>query len=242
MTNPNTPFSTDIYTIQYDGFADFPRYPVNILADINAGMGMVYAHLAYPTLTAQQLSGAVQLATTPDYYADGGMTHYYMIPSQTLPLLEPLNQLQQAVPVLKPVITPFVDLVQPDLKYLVDLGYDDPFAPTTYANVVTPFGLFPNDDPLSIMVGLDQNTAIGINAALGDFGIPPLAGPQLPAIMAGLTQAEPNLANQFGQLYGSAFDSAGTDLGAWLDGVTDGFAREAIDNIGVNTAYLAASL
>ena len=35
--NPNTPFPTDIYTIQYDGLADFPRYPIDILADINAG-------------------------------------------------------------------------------------------------------------------------------------------------------------------------------------------------------------
>ena len=28
--------STDIYTLQYDGWADYPQYPLNILADLNA--------------------------------------------------------------------------------------------------------------------------------------------------------------------------------------------------------------
>ncbi len=241
-TNPNTPFATDIYTIQYDGFADFPRYPINFLADLNAGMGMVYAHLGYSSLTSQQLSGAVQLATSPGYYDDGGMTHYYMIPSQTLPLLEPLNQLQQTVPILQPVIKPFIDLVQPDLKYLVDLGYDDPYASTTYADVVTPFGLFPDDDPISIMVGLDQNTAAGINAALGDFGLPALANAQLPALMTQLAQLDPSLANQTGQLYAHVFGSAGTDLSNWLNGATGGFVQQQVDNLGINIASNTALL
>jgi hypothetical protein len=235
-TNPNTPFPTDIYTIQYDGFADFPRYPIDLLADINAGMGMVYAHLTYASLTPQQLASAVQLATSPGYYADGGMTHYYMIPSQTLPLLEPLNQLQQAVPILKPIIQPFIDLTQPDLKYLVDLGYDDPFASTTYANVVTPFGLFPNDNPISFLVGLDQNTATGINAALADFGLTQVAHAQLPGLVTRLAQLDPSLSNQVGQFYTDIFGSAGTDLSNWLNDATGGFVQQEVDKIGINAA------
>jgi hypothetical protein len=235
-TNPLTPFTTDIYTIQYDGFADFPRYPINLLADINAGMGMVYAHLTYPSLTAQQLATAVPLATSPGYYTGGGMTHYYMIPSTVLPLLQPLNQLQATVPILKPLIQPFIDLVQPDLKYMVDLGYDDPFAATTYANVVTPFGLFPNVDPLGIAMGLDTNTAAGINAALGYYGLPALASPHLPALENFAYQLNPTLADTFGARYASAFGTAGTDLSNWLNGVSNGAAQQYVDTIGLRAA------
>ena len=171
-TPSNTPYSTDIYTIQYDGYANFPRYPIDLLSDVNAGMGMVYAHLDYSSITPQQLATAVQLATSPGY--DGSAT-YYMIPSQQLPLLEPLYHAEEAVPILKPLIQPVIDLTQPDLKYLVDLGYDDPFASTTYANVATPTALFPNVDQPMILANLSQNTAIGVNAALADVGLPPIA-------------------------------------------------------------------
>ena len=32
---------------QYDFVADFPQYPVNVLADLNAALGFIYAHAAY---------------------------------------------------------------------------------------------------------------------------------------------------------------------------------------------------
>src|SRR5262249_20632520 len=41
-TPSNTPYTTNIYTIEYDGFADFPRYPLNIISDLNAVAGIVY--------------------------------------------------------------------------------------------------------------------------------------------------------------------------------------------------------
>src|SRR5262249_48669786 len=37
---PDNVYPTTIYTIQYDGFADFPRYPLDIPADLNAIMGI----------------------------------------------------------------------------------------------------------------------------------------------------------------------------------------------------------
>ncbi|WP_421845749.1 PE-PPE domain-containing protein [Mycobacterium sp.] len=235
-TNPDTPFSTDIYTIEYDGFAHFPRYPINLLADVNAGMGMAYAHLGYGSLTPEQLASAQQLPTSPGYYENGGMTGYYMIPSQTLPLLEPLNQLQQAVPVLKPVIEPFIELTQPTLKYLVDLGYDDPYALGTYADVVTPAGLFPNLDPIDVLVGLEKANVDGINAALGYYGLPPVAQAQLPVLMTQLTQLDPNLAEQWGHARAQFFETAGSDLSAWLDNATDGAAQQLVNTVGLNTA------
>ena len=63
------------------------------------------------------MASAVPLATSPGYYTDGGVTHYYMIPDQNLPLLEPIR----AIPV---VGTPLADLLQPDLRVLVNLGYN----------------------------------------------------------------------------------------------------------------------
>ena len=45
---PETAFPpTTNYTLEYDGFADFPRYPLNFLADLNAGLGIVFVHTKY---------------------------------------------------------------------------------------------------------------------------------------------------------------------------------------------------
>jgi hypothetical protein len=69
------------------------------------------------------------------------MTTYNMIPTENLPLLTPLR--------LLPVIgNPLADLIQPDLKLLVNWGYGDPnFGwSTSPADVQTPFGFLP---PLS---------------------------------------------------------------------------------------------
>src|SRR3954451_6608805 len=35
-TPSNTPYDVAIYTQSYDGFADFPRYPINFISDLNA--------------------------------------------------------------------------------------------------------------------------------------------------------------------------------------------------------------
>jgi hypothetical protein len=85
------------------------------------------------------------LATSPGYYANGGVTHYYMIPTQNLPLLEPLR----AVPVLG---KPLADLLQPDLTVLVNLGYN----PNGYADVPTPAQLLPGFSPVGDLLNFAQ--------------------------------------------------------------------------------------
>ena len=75
---------TDIYTYEYDGFADFPKYPLNFLSDLNAYLGIVFNHIAYLGLTQDQVADAVHLATSdPD-----SLTNYFMIESPSLPLLD----------------------------------------------------------------------------------------------------------------------------------------------------------
>jgi hypothetical protein len=105
-TPPDTPYPTDIYTIQYDGVADFPQYPIDIPADLNAGMGLIDSHLGYATLTPDQLAEA-QLLPGSAALTGVGVTNYYLIPVEHLPLLQPLYQ--SGVGVLSPVLDVVVD-------------------------------------------------------------------------------------------------------------------------------------
>jgi hypothetical protein len=153
---PGDDFPTVIYTHEYDGFADFPRYPIDFLSDLNAAFGIAYDH----SYTAAMIPTAFTLPTS-----GATETTYYMIPTADLPLLEPLR----AIPVIG---NPIADLLQPDLTYLVNLGYGDPLYgySTSAANVPTPFGLFPSLSafeqlPALLVKGAEQ----GIQNFIGDF-------------------------------------------------------------------------
>ena len=93
------------------------------------------------------------------------MTTYMGIPTKNLPLLD----LVRAVPVIG---NPIADLVQPDLRYLVNWGYGDPNSgfSTGPADVPTPFGFLP---PLSATTALGplliSGTQQGIGAFIGDL-------------------------------------------------------------------------
>jgi hypothetical protein len=242
-TDPDTPYPTDIYTIQYDGLSDFCQYPINLLCDVNAGMGMAYLHPTYATLTPEQLASAVELPTSPGYYADGGVTNYYLIPTQTLPLLEPLQQIEQALPTLQPVIQPFIDLIQPDLTYLVNLGYEDPY--TAYANVPATPSLFPDINPITFAENLGQDTMNGINAALAYEGLPQISDAGVPELLAQASQlipGLPNLTEPTGQLGGDIFSSVGSDLSPLMADLSAGPVGQAVTELGVDVAYLAATL
>ncbi|ORW73832.1 PE family protein [Mycobacterium saskatchewanense] len=141
--NANTGFTVINNTLEYDGFADFPQYPINFLSDLNALMGIIYVHGTYLQIPDAQLATAITLPTTPGY---AGGTTYNMIPSPHLPLVEPLR----AIPYIG---NPLAELLQPDLRYIVNWGYGDPAYgwSTGPANVTTPFGLFP---PLSATTSL----------------------------------------------------------------------------------------
>ncbi len=79
---PTAPFPTDIYTGEYDGWANFPEDPSNILADINALVGIETVHPYYPDPTAGvnlDIGDITNLGTIGD-------THFYDI-FAPLPLL-----------------------------------------------------------------------------------------------------------------------------------------------------------
>ncbi len=157
---PADDFPTTIYTLEYDGYADFPKYPLNILSDLNAIEGINVVHGDYLDLTPAQLATAIELPTS-----GATDTTYYLIPVDDLPLLDPVRNI--------PVIgNPIADLLQPDLTYLVNLGYGDPEYgySTDPANVATTFGLFPDLSEIEKMPGLLLSGAEqGIQDFIGDF-------------------------------------------------------------------------
>lgn len=152
---PANLYPTVDYAIQYDGAADFPQYPLNLLATANALAGFAYIHPSYALSAAQFASGVVQ-PVSPD-----SLTTYILIPTHDLPLLNPLR----AIPF---VGNPLADLVQPDLRVLVELGYDR----TAYQDVPTPAGLFPHVDPAMLAAQLQQGAVQGVSDALGGLGWP----------------------------------------------------------------------
>ncbi|WP_230865295.1 PE family protein [Mycobacterium canetti] len=173
-TPSDTIYPTAIYTLEYDGFADFPRYPLNIISDLNAVAGITFVHTKYLDLTPAQVDGATKLPTSPGYT---GVTDYYIIRTENLPLLQPLR----AVPVIG---DPLADLIQPNLKVIVNLGYGDPNYgySTSYADVRTPFGLWPDVPPQVIADALAAGTQQGIldfTADLQALSAQPLTLPQI---------------------------------------------------------------
>ncbi|OIN78634.1 PE family protein [Mycobacterium malmoense] len=184
---PDNSFPTQIFTIEYDGFADFPQYPINFLSDLNAFMGIVELHGTYPYYTLDQINSAIQLTNT----VGNPLTQYFILPTQNLPLLDPVR----AIPVIG---NPIADLVQPDLKVLVDLGYGSTsqgWSPDP-PNVPTPFGVIPPVSPGAVLAALAGGTQQGIGAFTGDIsagiaGIPSLSPPSLASITGSIGTGGP---------------------------------------------------
>ena len=180
-STPSNDFVTKVYTLEYDGWADFPRYPIDIFSDLNAIAGMVTVHTGYESLTPTQIGSAVTLPTEGPT-----LTTYYMIPNPDLPLLDPVRLIPY-------VGNPIADLVQPVLTPLVNWGYGDPnFGWSTGpANVTTPFGFLPPlSDTLALGPALATGVQQGIAAAANDLlaqGPPQL--PDLSQALASLSSA-----------------------------------------------------
>jgi hypothetical protein len=164
-TPANTPYTTDIYTIEYSGASDFPQYEGNIFADLNAADGYVDLHPYLLTdwpayFTPSELTGAVQDLNVSS--ADVN-TDYFTIPTQDLPLLNDLRDAPGAP-------SPFADLLQPDMRVLVDLGYNW----TGDADVSTPATLSnPDIDFTAVNSYLDAGADQGMIAYLVDLGVLP---------------------------------------------------------------------
>jgi PE-PPE domain-containing protein len=156
---------------QYDGLADTPQFPIDPVADLNAVLGVVFVHLLYgETVSLNPASPNYVPGTTKQQDGD---TTYYFIPTEQLPLLDPLR--------VAGVPEPVLDVVQPLLNVLVEAGYDRsiPFGQPT------PAQLIPSIDPVTFGLQLASATLGGADNAAA------LVGAQLPgyAALSGLLTA-----------------------------------------------------
>jgi hypothetical protein len=168
-TPTNTGIATTDIAFQYDGVADFPEYPIDVLADLNAIAGFAYIHGTYlepngaapdglpDGYTPAELAAEIANPANQVVYGD---TTYITIPTPNLPLLTPLRDY---LPVLG---NPLADLIQPDLKVLVDLGYN----PNANPGIPTPFQLIPVINPTTLTTQLVAGAFQGVSNALGDLG------------------------------------------------------------------------
>lgn len=218
---PDDLYPTDVYTMEYDGFADHAHYPIDLLSFVNSMFGLFFNHLAYLGLTPEQVADAIPLATTGD-----GMVDYYGIPSQSLPLLVPLQ--------LLPGGQPLYDLMEPMLRVLVNLGYGDTDSGFNIgpANVPTPDATIPpNFDAAEVLAELGKASSAGVSAFMAALDDPTTFQPanlmDIPAVST-LIAAE----------YGAGFiaeahpTSIGDALGALVDNLWGAMSQAMAEAMG----------
>ena len=182
---------------QYDGLADVPQYPANLVADLNDLLGIIYVHTSYgdgavpglfpdSTPLSAPFTDEYVLGSTEIVKQVTGDATYYLIPTQTLPLLDPLLDLGVPQSVL--------NIVQPALQVIVEAGYDRsiPFGDPE------PFQLIPTIDPVTFTLEFGKAVVEGADNAFA------LLGAQLPGateLENLLTSAETLSAQEIGIPY-----------------------------------------
>jgi hypothetical protein len=171
---PTEPFPTDIYTAEYDGYANFPEDPSNLLADINALVGIETVHPFYPDPTP-----GVNLDTT--HIIDLGIignTTFHEIPAP-LPLLAFLAD-------GGPAGQFFYDALSPNLALNIDWAYGnpgDPFVGVNGTDAIGPWqvdatgqlmlsgvaGFLPKMDPLQMLAGAEYANVQSLVGPIDDL-------------------------------------------------------------------------
>jgi hypothetical protein len=130
---PVTPYDTLVVAQEYDGWADFPDRPWNLVATMNAiaGSGIVPGFTGVHDATVSaDLSQVPPTNITTTVNSLGGTTTSYLVPTRDLPLLQPLRD--WGVP------KPLVDTVNHLLKPVVDAGYSRNDGPSAVTSTVPP--------------------------------------------------------------------------------------------------------
>jgi PE-PPE domain len=231
---------------QYDFFADFPQYPINLVSDLNALFGIVYAHAAYgdgilpeqvPAISpdSEPLTGPYAseyvLGSTEIVKQVDGDTTFYFIPTTELPLLDPLRSL--GVP------ESMLNIIQPALQVIVEAGYDRsiPFGDPT------PAELIPSIDPVTFSLEFDNGVVEGANNAFELFGAQLPEATELESLLASAeTWSEQEIGVPYDQVVSelnSAFDPftafselegpLGTDIENLLE--VSGMQQDVLDPI-----------
>ena len=149
----DTQFDTVEILQQYDGFSDFPLYPLNFVSTGNALLGALYVH-------TYDLEPSLADPATPPIHTQTGDTDYYFFETDDLPLFGPLRQL--GVP------EPVIDIFEPVTKEIVELGYDRSIPP----GKPTPARLIPPINPATVAGDLVDAVGEGITNAAALVGLP----------------------------------------------------------------------
>jgi hypothetical protein len=145
----DTKFDTVEISRKYDGFTDFPLYPLNFIADANALLGTIYVH----TYLLDVSLPAGDPTQSPAYQGTHGDTSYYVFDNPDLPLFGPLRTL--GVP------EPVIDVFEPFFKVIVEQGYDRSIKPWE----PTPARLIPKFEPAKLATDLVDAVGEGIDNA-----------------------------------------------------------------------------
>jgi hypothetical protein len=148
----DTQFPSISIVRQYDGFGDWPLYPINFLADLNAVVVMLVVHTDYEAVSLDPNDPRFVPGTRVEKFGD---TTYYTIPIQDLPVLFPLR--------LIGVPEQFIDAFEPVVRWGVELGYDRTITP----GEPTPARLIPIINPFKAIDDLIAAINEGIDNALG---------------------------------------------------------------------------
>lgn len=193
-STPTGPFSSDIYSTEYDGWSAFPQDPTNLLAVLNALMGIPAVHGSYFN---DNLANAIDLGSI-------GNSNFYMLPEQ-LPILGPIYGMGDAGKLVG-------DALAPILKVIIDWSYGNPGAPDAGITVdgvdpigaagawaVTATGQLSEDtgvagfllrmDPLQMLAGMQyagvQSLVNTVNNLLDFAGESPLSQSIVDTLMTG---------------------------------------------------------
>lgn len=173
---PGDPPTTYDVTRQYDGWADFPLYPLNPLATGNAILGVVYLHGTTETEVDPEADLGPDATNTDT--RDYGDTRYYTVGTDLLPLLRPLEQVGVPRPVLLVLDAPLRVAVEQGYDRTINPGEATPARIIRIANPITDASNFLKAIPVGIDDGLE---AAGYDRPLnttpaGMYGV---GGPQV---------------------------------------------------------------
>lgn len=145
----DTPYTTTDVSWQYDAASDFPTYPLNLLAVLNA---IVTGSIVHGNYFPAEIDGP---RAFPDTTV--GAVTYITLKTPRLPLLMPFSEL--GVP------APLLDLIEPALTVMVDWGYDRSVGPGTPVTA----GLLPRIDPVAATTELVNAIGQGVHAFIADL-------------------------------------------------------------------------
>jgi hypothetical protein len=165
---PSSDYTTSIFSLEYDGFTDFPKYPIDFLSDLNAFLGIATLHGTYLTdFTPADITQDAFLLPGSEALGYATDTNYYMI-DQTAPLVTLLDGISK----------PLGDLLGPDLTILINWGYGSltngySATDTDPASMDSPFALYPTDISSSdLLSALEQGAQQGWSAFVSDLENP----------------------------------------------------------------------